>query len=308
MAKRLSWGSDGPLKRLRNFFESVITYAAFGVLGRTPPALSEGVGRRLGRLAYWAGWRREVVESQIAKAYPEKDEEWVRSTAKACFEHVGGEALGLAALMRGGLDEVRRRIVGWDGQDSFQSAFDEGRGVVIVSAHFGNWEFAGSSLAAKGFPVDAVMLRLANRAVSRYVEEMRGNLGMGLIFHANAWKRMAASLAEGRVVAFVADQDARDKGVFIPFFGRPASTHRSPALLALRTGTPFFVGGAHRVGPRQYHCWTVRLDPAEGVDTREQVLDLTRRWVAEVERRVRLYPEQYFWHHRRWKWQPSGTA
>ncbi len=119
---------------------------------------------------------------------------------------------------------------------------------------------------------------------------------------------MAASLAEGRVVAFVADQDARDKGVFIPFFGRPASTHRSPALLALRTGTPFFVGGAHRVGPRQYHAWTIRLDPAEGVDARDQVIDLTRRWVAEVERRVRLYPEQYFWHHRRWKWQPPGTA
>ncbi len=262
----------------------------------------------MGRLAYRAGWRREVVETQIAKAFPEKDEEWVRFTAKACFEHVGGEALGLAALMRGGLDEVRRRLVEWDGRDSFQSAFDEGRGVVVVSAHFGNWELAGSALAAGGFPVDAVMLRLANRSVSRYVEEMRGNLGMGLIFHANAWNRMAASLAEGRVVAFVADQDARDKGVFIPFFGRPASTHRSPALLALRTGTPFFVGGAHRVGPRQYHAWTIRLDPAEGVDARDQVIDLTRRWVAEVERRVRLYPEQYFWHHRRWKWQPPGTA
>jgi KDO2-lipid IV(A) lauroyltransferase len=249
-----------------------------------------------------------VVESQISQAFPEKDEKWVRRTAIASFEHVGRESAAVAPIVRRGLDEVRRRLVVFEGREEMEAAVARGRGVVVASAHFGNWEFAGSTLAASGWPVDAVMQRLGNRHLNRYVEHMRGKLGMGLIDRVGAWDRLTESLAAGRVVAFVADQDARHRGVFVPFFGRPASTHKAPALLALRTGAPFFVGGVHRIGRQQYHAWLVRLDPVDGLGTREQIIDLTRRWLAEVELRVRLFPEQYFWHHRRWKTQPPGTA
>ncbi len=282
--------------------------SAFAVLGSAPPALREPIGRSLGRLAYRVGWRRRVVESQLAQAFPDKDEDWVCRTARASFEHVGREAVAVAPLVRRGLDEVRRRLVVFEGREAMEDAVAEGRGVVVVSAHFGNWEYAGSALAASGWPVDAVMQRLGNPHLSRYVERVRRRLGMGLIDRVGAWDRLTESLAAGRVVAFVADQDARRRGVFVPFFGRPASTHRAPALLALRTGVPFFVGGAHRIGPQRYHGWLVRLDPLAGLDIKEQVVDLTRRWVAEVERRVRLFPEQYFWHHKRWKTRPTGTA
>jgi len=277
-------------------------------MGSAPPALCEPVGSALGRVAYRIGWRRGVVESQLSRAFPEHDEEWVRRTARASFAHVGREAAAVAPLVRHGLGEVRRRLVAFEGREDMEAAVAEGRGVVVVSAHFGNWEFAGSTLAASGWPVDAVMQKLANEPLSRYVEDVRRKLGMGLIDRVGAWDRMTESLAAGRVVAFVADQDARHLGVFVPFFGRPASTHKAPALLALRTGTPFFVGGAHRIGARRYHAWLVRLIPDERLDLKEQVIDLTRRWLAEVERRVRLFPEQYFWHHKRWKTQPTGTA
>ncbi|MGD8699652.1 MAG: lysophospholipid acyltransferase family protein, partial [Gemmatimonadales bacterium] len=278
------------------------------VLGAAPPSLCEPVGGALGRLAYRVGWRRRVVETQLTQAFPDKGEDWVRQTARASFEHLGRETAAVAPLVRRGLDEVRRRLVVFEGREAMEAAVAQGRGVVVVSAHFGNWEYAGSALAAHGWPVDAVMQRLGNKHLNRYVERVRGRLGMGLIDRAGAWDRLTDSLSAGRVVAFVADQDARRQGVFVPFFGRPASTHRAPALLALRTGAPLFVGGAHRIGPQRYHGWIVRLDPLEGLDIREQVADLTRRWLAEVERRVRLFPEQYFWHHRRWKTRPAGTA
>ncbi|MGD8866038.1 MAG: lysophospholipid acyltransferase family protein [Gemmatimonadales bacterium] len=293
---------------MSHVFEYAVARAIFAVLGSAPPALCEPVGGALGRLAYRVGWRRRVVESQISQAFPEKDEKWVRRTAIASFEHVGRESAAVAPIVRRGLDEVRRRLVVFEGREEMEAAVARGRGVVVASAHFGNWEFAGSTLAASGWPVDAVMQRLGNRHLNRYVEHMRGKLGMGLIDRVGAWDRLTESLAAGRVVAFVADQDARHRGVFVPFFGRPASTHKAPALLALRTGAPFFVGGVHRIGRQQYHAWLVRLDPVDGLGTREQIIDLTRRWLAEVELRVRLFPEQYFWHHRRWKTQPPGTA
>ncbi|UCC83281.1 MAG: lysophospholipid acyltransferase family protein [Gemmatimonadota bacterium] len=280
---------------------------AFGLLGRAP-RLSERLGARLGRLAYRLGWRRRVVESQLAQAYPEGDAEWIRGTARSCYEHLGREWFAVPAVARGGLEEVRRRVDFGEGLEALQAAYGEGRGVVVVSGHFGNWEFAGSALAANGFPVDAVWQRLKNESLGRLVVETRERLGMKLIERGQAWDRLMNSLAAGRVLAFVADQDARRSGVFVPFFGRLASTHRAPALLALRASTPFFVGGVHRVGPQRYKAWVVRLDPPVGLDSRQQVLELTRMWTSELERRIRLSPEQYFWHHKRWKTVPSGTA
>ena len=211
-------------------------------------------------------------------------------------------------MVRYGTEGVRRAVVEFEGLDALRAALTEGRGLVITSGHFGNWEVAGSSLAAYGMPVDAVMQRLRNTDVNAYVQRVRNRLGMGLIDRSSAWDRLRASLEAGKIVAFVADQDARERGVFVPFFGRPASTHRAPALLALRADAPFFVGGALRIGPRRYRSWAVRLEPPAEGDIGRRVLELTRAWSAELERRIRLSPEQYFWHHRRWKTHPPGTA
>ena len=244
----------------------------------------------------------------MASAFPDRDQRWVATTAKASFDHLGREILTLPGLLRRGLPEVRRRLEHVEGAESLREAFEEGRGLVMVSGHFGNWELAGSALAVLGYPVDAVWQRLRNRQLNRLVQRTREKLGMGLIDRVDAWDRLMESLAAGRVVAFVADQDARGRGVFVPFFGRLASTHKSPALLALRAGVPFFVGGAQRVGYQRYRGWALRLDPPEGANAKEQVLELTRLWTQELERRVRLSPEQYFWHHKRWKTSPPGTT
>jgi KDO2-lipid IV(A) lauroyltransferase len=269
--------------------------------------VAEPLGEGLGGVAYRLGWRRQVVEDHLAQAFPERSQEWVTDTAKSAFRHVGREWLSVPYVSRRGLEEVRRRVIEFEGHDALQTAFEERRGVVLVSGHFGNWDLAGSTLAAFGYPVDAVMQGMRNDRITPLVQKYRRGLGMGLIDRAKPWGRFNESLSAGRLLAFVADQDAGADGVFLPWFGKLASTHRAPALLALRAGAPIMVGGAYRIGPRAYHLWLVRLDHPEGGDIKERVHELTRRWVEELERRVRLYPDQYFWHHKRWKTLPPGT-
>jgi KDO2-lipid IV(A) lauroyltransferase len=273
-----------------------------------PVAIGEALGSTLGRAAYRIGWRRAVVEEQLARSFPDRDPHWIRATARACYEHVGREAVALAGFFQGDAHAIREAVVEFEGLGALRSALAEGRGLVIVTGHFGNWEVAGGAVAAHGLPIEAVMQSLTNPHLNRYVQRVRRRLGMGLIDRVEAWDRLRSGLRAGRIIAFVADQDARERGVFVPFFGRSASTHRAPALLAIRARAPFFFGGATRLAPRRYRVWAVRLEPASEGELRDRVVDLTRRWTEGLEARIRLSPEQYFWHHRRWKTRPQGTA
>lgn len=286
--------------------EYLLARGAFGVLARLPVAWGEAFGSAVGRLAYRIGWRREVVKDHLAESFPDRDRGWVERTAKASFEHLGREAVAMVALPRSGSVAVREAVTFEDGREEIAEAFAEGRGLVLVSGHFGNWEIAGATMAAHDYPFDAVMQRIRNPWLDRYVQRSRARLGMRLIHRIGAWDQLLANLKEGRVVAFVADQDAGRSGLFVPFFGRLAATHRAPALLALRGGAPLVVGGVRRVGPRRYATWARRLEPT-GDSVAERVESLTVGWVGELERQVRLSPEQYFWHHKRWKTRPTGT-
>ena len=116
--------------------------------------------------------------------------------------------------------------------------------------------------------------------------------------------RMPDLIRSGVSVALVADQDARNRGIFVPFLGRPASTFRGPARLALETGAPLFFGAAIREGDGYRAVVEPVSTRRDGPDAER---DLTRAWVERLDYRVRLSPEQYFWFHRRWKTIPEVT-
>ncbi|NIU76175.1 MAG: hypothetical protein GWN71_22210, partial [Gammaproteobacteria bacterium] len=223
---------------MRHLLEYLMARALFGVLGRLPTGPGERLGAALGRVAHRLGWRRAVVEDQLARAFPDRGRDWVRSTGRACYEHLGREAVAVTWLARAGGTAIRRAVERFEGRERLAEALAESGSAVIVTGHLGNWEVAGSTLPAFGFPMDAVMQGIKNPWLDTYVRRVRRRLGMGLVDRVDAWDRLVETLRDGRIVAFVADQDARERGVFVPFFGRLASTHRAPALLALRADVP----------------------------------------------------------------------
>ncbi|MFO7893228.1 MAG: lysophospholipid acyltransferase family protein [Longimicrobiales bacterium] len=131
---------------------------------------------------------------------------------------------------------------------------------------------------------------------------------MTVILMGAATKPALKALRAGRAVALLADQDARDRGVFVPFFGRPASTHRGPALLALRSGAPVFMATAVRRPDGRYRIRVRRVPVPDGEDDAEREERLTAALAAALESVVREDPAQYLWHHRRWKTRPPGNG
>lgn len=269
-------------------------------------ALTPSAGRRIGSTAlaaaHGAGFRRAVVRAQIAAAFPDRDAAWVRDVAEASFRHFGAEAAVIARLQSGDDRHLLRRTATTPETDAWIERMKRGEGVIVVTGHIGNWEVAGAVLADRGVPLAAVVKRQRNRAFDEWLAGTRRRLGIEPIYMEDARRRIPRMLSEGRSIALVADQDARSRGLVVTFLGRPASTFRGPARLAIQTGAPLVFGYAVRTGDG-YEAAIEPVREAFGPASVEadEELALTRAWVERLERQVRRHPEQYFWFHRRWK-------
>jgi KDO2-lipid IV(A) lauroyltransferase len=179
----------------------------------------------------------------------------------------------------------------------------------MVTGHLGNAELAGSYFAARGVPTDAIARRQANPLFDRYVTAVRERIGMRVLIDSEAVRGSMRSLKAGRLVAFLADQGVRGMAsTFVPFFGRPAKTPRGPAVFALRLDAPVLVASSMRLPSGRFRM-TVEAIPVDHTGDRERDIDVVvARYTAALERHIRRAPEQYFWHHRRWRRQPpAGT-
>jgi KDO2-lipid IV(A) lauroyltransferase len=260
-------------------------------------------GSGLGRLGYFPlKFRRQLVEKHLRRAFPDRDDAWISATARAAYAHLGREAIATIRLARMTREDVlaRTSVVGLE---AFNEALAQGNGVVLASGHIGNHEIGAAALSARGIPLDLVVQRQGNPLFDAALIASRERLGLGIIDRFQATKLAIKALRKGRAVAFAADQNAGKAGIFVPFFGHLASTHRGAALFAVKTGAPLFLGTSLRKGNR----YEVTLQPVE-VDRTGELEDvvyrLTVAFTERLEAVVREAPEQYLWLHRRWKTRP----
>jgi len=182
-----------------------------------------------------------------------------------------------------------------------------GQSAILVTGHFGNWELIGHLLACVGFDVAAVMRPLDNVYLNDFLVKTRARHGLKLIDKAGAAAEAEQMLHHGTLLGFIADQDAGRKGVFVDFFGRPASTYKSIALLAMQTQVPIIVGYAQRVGRRfRYQVGVQRIIwPKDWQGCDDPLRWITQTYMSAIEAAARREPTQYLWMHRRWKTQPK---
>ncbi len=273
-----------------------------------PFRVGSQVGAWLGVLAYRLGIRARVVETQIAFAFPELGTADVKSLAKQSYENLGRTSLEAALMERRSPQDLLNLFEQVDGFEYLENALRTGRGVLLVTGHLGNWELAGSYIGARGVPIDAIARHMSNRVFEQYLTRVRERFGVKVVFDEHAVRQTPRSIKANRVVGFLSDQGVLGlASTFVPFFGRPAKTPRGPAVFALRLDVPVVFIMSARLPSGRYR---IVLEPVEVPRTGDREVDTTalaEAYTARLEYWVRQYPGQYFWQHRRWKYQPEGA-
>ena len=284
--------------------EALLARGLFAASRALPWPGGTGAGAALGSLTGALGIRRRVAEANLALAFPERTPAERAAILAAHYREVGRIATEYARLPELATAPDGRVVAEVHGLEHFERM--RGRGAIVMTGHFGNFELFGSYFTRLN-PIDFVVKPLSNPRVEALVADLRRRAGVGLIPLGGGLKHVFRALRAGHWVAMLADQDARRHGVFVPFFGRPASTPEGPARIALQLGVPIMMGfmrrradGRHRVDFEPPHL------PA-GEASEDNVVALTAWHTARLERAVREAPEHWFWLHRRWKTPPPET-
>lgn len=287
---------------VRHAIEYALALPVLALVALLPHAAVRRLGSGLGALAgRLAGGRRRLVLDNLRRALPERTEQERRRLAAACFRHFGAVFLDALSMRRFSSPELCGRV-DWQGFDHLLAAERAGRGVIVLSAHFGNWEIAANAVGALHGPIAAVGRPIDNPHIDRLVQEVRTRFGNRSLPKRGAIRDMFRVLATGGRLGLLIDQRVRaDEALDVPFFGRPALTSPIVARLALKTGAPVVPIAGHHLPNGRYR---IALEPPiwpAGRDDPENTFAFTRRCLEAGEAAIRRHPEQWLWMHDRWK-------
>ncbi len=271
---------------------------------------SERAGRRAGRalgwlLRYLSPRHYRIVIKNLRLAFgTEKSEEELHRIARACYRHMGKSLMEFIRLP-GMSREYLLHITRVQGVEHIQAALERGKGVILLTAHLGNWELVGGRLALEGFPVNVIARAQRDTTLTDYISRTRESIGLRVYHRENSVKACLLALRNNEIVAMLLDQNAGDDGVFVDFFGHQASSAAGAAVFALRTDAAVLPAFAVR-RPDDTHAMIV--DPPVPLvrtdDQKQDIVTNTARYQKIIEEKVRAYPEQWFWLHKRWKSRP----
>jgi KDO2-lipid IV(A) lauroyltransferase len=265
-----------------------------------PYRLGVRAGGVLGWLAYYLlpKERKRAIE-HLTLAFAGKGDAWVRRTARRNFVHLGKSMLEVLLITPGRLSAITE----FRGLENLRRAHDQGKGVLYVTGHIGNWELSGGVLASQ-FPLSVVAAPLEPEAVNEFILGLRNRIGIGVILRSRpgAAKELIRIFKQNRVLGLLIDQDTDVDGAFVDFMGRQAWTPTAAASMALKFGAPVVFGYARREKNDRH---TVIVEgPLELIRTGDQKQDIvanTALFTKLIEERILQNPEQWVWMHRRWR-------
>lgn len=302
------------MSKQRSRAADFLVYACVRLVVCVMQALSARGAARMADMLAWLAYRvdkrhRQVADDNLRMAFPEFTDRQRDERVRAVYRHFCGLLLDIVQLPRAMNVHTWRRHLDLAAARDVVDGLLSDKPLMLATAHFGNWEMGGYALGLLGFRSFAIARRLDNPYLDDFFRRRFRERTRQLILDKNDdYERIQQVLAEGGILCTLADQDAGAKGLFVEFFGRPASTHKAVALLAMQYQARIVVIGMPKVGePLHYRCEaedSIRVEDYAGRP--DAVRAITERFSAALERLIRRHPEQYFWLHRRWKHQPKS--
>lgn len=255
--------------------------------------------------AFFVLFPRKRVEAMqaISFSFPERSQEAVRTLCRKCLHHLAMTAVEFLYLAQFGRRQIQTMTSEVEGLDILKDAYARNRGVILISAHLGNWELLGAWLAAGGFPVVALEKEQKDDLINALVQRARKAMNIELVSKdLSDFRGVLRALRQGKVIGLIADQNAGVRGIPVDFLGRKALAFTGPALLAKASGAPVIPIFSIRLRPGVHK---ILIEPPVEMDwsgpADEAELRNTQKYTAAIEQAVRKYPEQWLWLHKRWK-------
>jgi Kdo2-lipid IVA lauroyltransferase/acyltransferase len=296
--------------KLQINLEYLLARALLTVFGWLPLRAALFVGARLGRGGYYfSGRLRRTGQRNLLLAFPEMSQNERRRLLHGCFENLG-RLLGVFSQFATADAQTLQSIVECDGLEHLDAARRGEQGVILFTGHIGAWELSSFALSLFGYPLGFLVRRIDNPKIEALVGRRRERLGNRTIDKRSAAREMLQILQVNGTLGILVDLNTLDReGLFVDFFGVPASTTFVLAKLALRTGSAVLPVFAPWDSRRQR--FLLKIDPPlvfeRSGDDEQDVRRLTQMFTGVVEKYVRRYPDQWLWIHRRWKTRPPGV-
>ncbi|HEY0984334.1 MULTISPECIES: lysophospholipid acyltransferase family protein [unclassified Schlesneria] len=304
---------------LRHRLEYLVFQTFVCVIDSLSPAATAWVARGLATVIHYGlprKWTRYKVASEnLVRAFGDRySEKEIENLVYEMWVHLFRTIAETVQCPRKLHLHSYRKIVDFADFTRTNEAICSGRRVLMLGGHFGNWEIGTALFGLWGFPMGIVAREMDNPYLHDWFRRQRENTGHRMLLKSGDFDEMVALLSKGGNLGLLCDQDAGPRGVFVDFFGTPASTFKSIALLALEYDALVMVGYSIRLkdepGSQPWSRFEVGceavIDPRE-LNTDDPVGEITQQFTSALERAIRRAPEQYFWIHRRWKSEPRSN-
>jgi KDO2-lipid IV(A) lauroyltransferase len=257
---------------------------------------------------YIIGYRRKVAYNNLSDAFPNKSKTELKIIINEIYRNFVLLWIEILQTWRLNDEYIDKnfQIHNWE---LVEKAVGEGRGVIFVTGHIGNFEWTAHCLAIKLGNTYAIMKKVKNPHINDLIVKLRECTGLKLILSKVALRRGLKLLRDGNTLLVAGDQDARKLGIFVNFMNKTASTATGTAIFHLKTNAPMvFVAGIRR----NLGIFDIYFEEIPDSNSKEindnNIKTITQSHTAILEKWICKYPGQYFWTHRRWKTQPKNTS
>ena len=279
------------------------------LLGYVPVPAAYCFCDAIARIAYYLDrGRRKRGLRHLEHAFPHRSPAERRILVKGCFRNLARLMYEMTIVQKRLTHQTVDACVDFTGLDHMAAAHSAGKGVIVMTAHVGNWEVGGVAIGLKGYKLTSVVKGVESGLYDRFLRKVREVHGHQTLRYQGAVKEARRRVTDGVSLAFVIDQHARVSRIWIPFFGAPVSWIKTPASLARRLKVPIIVGFCRRIGPGFRFKLVLHppITPDPDLSPREDVGRMILEYVKYLESFIRENPEDYLWLHKRWRTPVQG--